>query len=71
MFIRSEYLFWYTCVMPEGVHAYIDRNMNCEDIAMQMLASGNLKFYLFYLFFYYCSIAQLFKKSTQYKVLKK
>ncbi len=40
MFIRSEYLFWYTCVMPEGVHAYIDRNMNCEDIAMQMLASG-------------------------------
>ena len=40
MFIRSEYLFWYTCILPECVHAYIDDNMNCEDIAMQMLASG-------------------------------
>ena len=40
MFIRSEYLLWYTCILPECVHAYIDDNMNCEDIAMQILVSG-------------------------------
>ena len=40
MFIRSEYLFWYTCLLPERVHAYINKNRNCEDIAMQMMISG-------------------------------
>ena len=40
MFIRSEYLFWYTCLLPERIHANIDENMNCEDIAMQMLVTG-------------------------------
>ena len=40
MFIRSEYLFWYTCLLPERIHAYINKNRNCEDIAMQMMVSG-------------------------------
>ena len=27
-------------MLPERIHSYIDDNMNCEDIAMQMLVTG-------------------------------
>ena len=40
MIIGSEYLTAYTCLLPGEMHAYIDANMNCEDIAMNFLISG-------------------------------
>jgi glycogenin glucosyltransferase len=40
MFISSEFLYIYTCLLPQKIHKYIDDNMNCEDIAMNLLVSG-------------------------------
>lgn len=40
MFMSSEYLFDYTCLLPLAVHRYIDERSNCEDIAMNMLVTG-------------------------------
>jgi glycogenin glucosyltransferase len=40
MFINSEFLYIYTCLLPPRIHRYIDDNMNCEDIAMNLLVSG-------------------------------
>ncbi len=40
MFMRSEYLFIYTCLVPSNIHTYIDNFKNCEDIAMNFLVSG-------------------------------
>ncbi|KAI7865626.1 glycosyl transferase family 64 domain-containing protein, partial [Spinellus fusiger] len=40
MFIRSEYLFVYTCLMDPEMHQWIDERLNCEDIGFSMLASG-------------------------------
>lgn len=36
-FMKSDFLFWYSCILPEKIHKYIDEHMNCEDIAMQMV----------------------------------
>jgi hypothetical protein len=40
MFMASEYLFDYTCLLPLSIHRYIDDHSNCEDIAMNMLVTG-------------------------------
>lgn len=40
MFMHSEYLYAYTCLMPTRIHQYIDEKVNCEDIAMNMLVTG-------------------------------
>lgn len=40
MFMSSEYLYVYTCLLPTKIHRYIDEKMNCEDIAMNLLVSG-------------------------------
>ncbi|KAG0171052.1 Exostoses (Multiple)-like 3 [Apophysomyces sp. BC1034] len=40
MFIRSEYLFAYTCVLDPALHRTIDDRLNCEDIAFSMMATG-------------------------------
>ncbi|KAI9259321.1 glycosyl transferase family 64 domain-containing protein [Sporodiniella umbellata] len=40
MFVRSEYLFAYTCVLEPELHAYVDREVNCEDLGFAMMASG-------------------------------
>lgn len=40
MFIASEFLYIYTCLLPTKIHRYIDDHMNCEDIAMNLLVSG-------------------------------
>ncbi len=40
VFVRSEYLFWYTCLTPLPVLDFVDNNKNCEDIALNMLISG-------------------------------
>lgn len=40
MFIASEFLYIYTCLLPPRIHRYIDDHMNCEDIAMNLLVSG-------------------------------
>jgi hypothetical protein len=37
IFMKSDFLFWYSCILPEKFHKYIDEHMNCEDIAMQMV----------------------------------
>lgn len=40
MFLKSDYLYGYTCLLPEQVHYYIDKNPECLDIAMNMMVSG-------------------------------
>lgn len=40
MVLATEYLWRYTCEMPEGVRAYVDKGMNCEDIAMNFLVAN-------------------------------
>ena len=41
MFMRSEYLFYYRCLLPdERIHHYVDRHRNCEDIACQCMVTG-------------------------------
>ncbi|CAM6085729.1 unnamed protein product [Calypogeia fissa] len=41
MILATEYLFRYTCEMPAGVKEYVDGGTNCEDIAMNFLASSH------------------------------
>ena len=43
MILATEYLYRYSCEIPAGVHEYVDRGMNCEDIAMNFLVS-NVRF---------------------------
>lgn len=43
MILATDYLYRYSCEMPAGVHEYVDKGMNCEDIAMNFLVS-NLRF---------------------------
>ncbi|GAA5801004.1 hypothetical protein HPULCUR_006444 [Helicostylum pulchrum] len=40
MFIRSDYLFSYTCLLEPDLHASVDRQLNCEDLGFAMMASG-------------------------------
>ncbi|KAL0075136.1 glycosyl transferase family 64 domain-containing protein [Phycomyces blakesleeanus] len=40
MFVRSDYLFAYTCLLDQDMHRIIDDRLNCEDIAFSMLATG-------------------------------
>lgn len=40
MILATDYLYRYTCEMPTGVREYVDKGMNCEDIAMNFLVSN-------------------------------
>lgn len=40
MLIHTNYLFHYTCNTPPGVKEFVDKGMNCEDIAMNFLVSS-------------------------------
>ncbi|KAI8064250.1 glycosyl transferase family 64 domain-containing protein [Gilbertella persicaria] len=40
MFIRSDYLFAYTCLLEPKLHQVIDDQLNCEDLGFAMMASG-------------------------------
>lgn len=40
MFMKSDFLYGYTCLIPENIHHYIDNNPICHDIAINMLVSG-------------------------------
>ncbi|KAI8391814.1 glycosyl transferase family 64 domain-containing protein [Radiomyces spectabilis] len=40
MFIHSDYLFAYTCVLDSALHHHVDNILNCEDISFSMMASG-------------------------------
>lgn len=40
MFIKSDFLYGYTCLVPEEIHHYVDQHPVCSDIAMNMLVSG-------------------------------
>lgn len=40
MFMRSEYLYIYTCLFSSEILDYIDQVKNCEDIAMNILVTG-------------------------------
>eukprot|EP00127_Corallochytrium_limacisporum_P007386 Clim_evm5s250 gene=Clim_evmTU5s250 len=39
-FAKTEYLYYYTCLLPDAVHELVDEGMNCEDLAFQMMISG-------------------------------
>lgn len=41
MILATEYLFLYTCRMPQGVKEYVDKGMNCEDLAMNFVVSNH------------------------------
>ncbi|KAI8999548.1 hypothetical protein DFJ74DRAFT_714806 [Hyaloraphidium curvatum] len=36
----ADLLFAYSCMLPDAVHALVDREANCEDVAAGFLASG-------------------------------
>ncbi|RUP48306.1 glycosyl transferase family 64 domain-containing protein [Jimgerdemannia flammicorona] len=40
MFMKADFLFAYTCLLPPKIHKYVDDNLNCEDIAINMMATG-------------------------------
>lgn len=40
MILATDYLYRYSCEMPAGVREYVDKGMNCEDIAMNFLVSN-------------------------------
>ncbi|KAI8374904.1 glycosyl transferase family 64 domain-containing protein [Blakeslea trispora] len=40
MFVRSDYLFSYTCLLSPELHQAIDNQLNCEDLAFAMMVSG-------------------------------
>ena len=40
MLMRREYLFVYSCLLPNNIRDYIDCQMNCEDIAMSLMVAG-------------------------------
>jgi hypothetical protein len=40
MFIRSDYLFSYTCLLEPKLHQLVDNQLNCEDLGFSMMASG-------------------------------
>lgn len=41
MFMRADLLFFYRCLLPdERIHAFVDANRNCEDIACQCMVTG-------------------------------
>lgn len=40
MFLKSDFLYGYTCIMPEEIHQYVDKYPVCRDIAINMLVSG-------------------------------
>lgn len=41
MLLHTDYLFRYTCGAPPGVKEYVDRGMNCEDIAMNFVVTAH------------------------------
>lgn len=40
VFMRSDFLYAYTCLLPEQIHQYIDLHPICHDTAINMLVSG-------------------------------
>jgi hypothetical protein len=40
MFMKSDFLYGYTCLLPEEIHQYIDAYPMCHGIAINMLVSG-------------------------------
>lgn len=41
MMISSDYLFIYTCILPERIHRYVDEQPeDCSDLAMNLLITG-------------------------------
>ena len=38
-FTHADYLRAYTCSMPQKVRDYVDKNKNCEDIAMNFIVT--------------------------------
>ncbi|GBG93423.1 hypothetical protein CBR_g69680, partial [Chara braunii] len=43
MLLSTQYLFDYTCSSPRGVREYVEKMVNCEDIAMNFLVSSASK----------------------------
>eukprot|EP00983_Pelagomonas_calceolata_P031205 979750-Pelagomonas_calceolata.AAC.2 len=40
LFVTYDYLYMYTCLLPQSVLHYVDRVRNCEDILMNWMISG-------------------------------
>ncbi|KAI9482863.1 MAG: nucleotide-diphospho-sugar transferase [Benjaminiella poitrasii] len=40
VFMKSDYLYAYTCLLPQEVHHYVDQHPQCVDTAINMLVSG-------------------------------
>ncbi|KAI8371698.1 nucleotide-diphospho-sugar transferase [Radiomyces spectabilis] len=40
MFLKTDYLYAYTCLLPEQIHQYLDKHPDCTEIAINMMASG-------------------------------
>lgn len=40
MFLHVDYLWDYTCLLPLSVHSFVDRHLNCEDVALNYLVAG-------------------------------
>eukprot|EP00271_Cylindrocystis_brebissonii_P009206 TRINITY_DN23893_c0_g1_i1.p1 TRINITY_DN23893_c0_g1~~TRINITY_DN23893_c0_g1_i1.p1 ORF type:complete len:919 (-),score=79.21 TRINITY_DN23893_c0_g1_i1:91-2847(-) len=40
MLLHTNYLYHYTCNTPPGVKEFVDKGMNCEDIAMNFLVAS-------------------------------
>lgn len=40
MFLKSDWLLAYTCLLPDKVTSYLEDHPSCKDIAMNMLVSG-------------------------------
>lgn len=38
--MKSDFLYAYTCLLPEEIHRYIDNNPACLDVGINMLVSG-------------------------------
>lgn len=40
MFLKSDWLLAYSCVLPDTITRYLEDHPSCRDIAMNMLVSG-------------------------------
>ncbi|CAO3689834.1 unnamed protein product [Rhizopus stolonifer] len=40
MFVHSDFLYGYTCLLPEQIHHVVDLDPSCQSVAINMLISG-------------------------------
>ena len=40
MFIKSDWLYSFSCLLPDDIHAYLHAHPQCTDVALNMFFSG-------------------------------